>query len=252
MKKTRDVVIRFLPLVALLILWQVGSMAMQKELFLPSPLRTLQALHTLVSGEGFWMHLWASFRRVTLAVLITGAVSIPLGMAIAFCKPVNLLLYPVVKSLRFLPVTVFSSLLVLFLGIDEAMKVTFLVIATLFSFLPAVIQTCNEVDGRLLETAHTMGFSYTRTVLHVVFPYILPSVLGSLITLYGVGWTFVIIAELTNAQWGLGHLIYINSARGRTPMVFATIVVIVLVSFVFDKAANLGLRKAFAWRYENE
>lgn len=217
---------------------------------MPSPLRTLEALGTLMASGGIFTHLWASFSRVSIAILITGVISIPLGMAIAFCKPVNVLLYPIVKSLRFIPVTVFSSLLVLFLGIDETMKVTFLVIATLFSFLPSIIQTCNEMDERIFETAYTMGFSYTRTIFRVAFPYILPSVLNSLVTTYGVGWTFVIIAELTNAQQGLGHLIYVNSARGRTPLVFATIVVIIVFSFLFDKIMHFILKKIFAWRFE--
>lgn len=233
-------------------LWGLASRAVNKELFLPSPAATLAAIKTLLVSGGLFAHLGATFGRVTAAVLITGVVSFPLGIAIALCKPVNIVLYPVVKALRFIPVTVFSSILVLMLGIDEAMKITFLVIATLFSFLPVVIQTCNDVDSRLIETAYTMGFSYTRTVFHVIFPYILPSLVQSLITTYGVGWTFVIIAELTNAKHGLGHLIYINSARGRTPMVFAAIVVITCVSFFFDKGAQALVRRIFAWRYRDE
>ncbi len=239
-------------LASVLLLWTLGARAVNKTLFLPSPAQTFEALKAMLQGGGLFRHLGATFGRVSLAILITAAISFPLGMAIALCRPVNVALHPIVKALRFIPVTVFSSILVLTLGIDEAYKVAYLVVATLFSFLPVVIQTASDVDPRLIETAYTMGFSRPRTIVHVILPDILPSLLQSLITTYGVGWTFVIIAELTNAQFGLGHLIYINSARGRTPMVFAAIVVITLVSFLFDKTASFLVKKAFAWRFEDD
>ena len=96
-----------------------------------------------------------------------------------------------------------------------------------------------------------MGFSYNRMLLHCFIPYIIPSLLQSFITLYGVGWTYVIIAEVNNTQYGLGHLMYIGSARGKTSMVFAAIVIIIVVSWVFDKIGNFIVRKCFKWRFED-
>lgn len=241
-----------LMLATILWIWQVASTAVNKELFLPSPVKTYEAIKSLFANYGIFKHLGATFGRVTVAIFITGVISFPLGMAIAWCKPVQAIFGPIVKTLRFIPVTVFSPMLVLLLGIDEGMKITFLVVATLFSFLPAVIQTCSEVNERIKETAYTMGFSYVRTIVHVLFPYVLPSLVQSLITTYGVGWTFVVIAEVTNAQYGLGHLMYINSARGRTAMVYAAIIIISVVSFLFDKFGTSITKKIFKWRYRDE
>lgn len=62
----------------------------------------------------------------------------------------------------------------------------------------------------------------------------------------------MIIAEVNNTQYGLGHLMYIGSARGRTAMVFAAIVIIVAVSYTFDKISNFAIKKAFKWRFDDE
>lgn len=239
-------------LVCVIFVWWLGSKIVNKSLFLPSPLETFQMIGTLFETGAFFKHLGSSFYRVTAGVLIAAMISIPLGMAIAWYKPVAAVFKPIVDSLRYIPVTCFSPMLVLLLGIDEKMKVTFLVIASLFSFLPTVIQECSDPIDKLKETAYTMGFSYDRMLLHCFIPYVTPSLLQSLITLYGVGWTYVIIAEVNNTQYGLGHLMYIGSARGRTAMVFAAIVIIIVVSFVFDKLGNFIVKKCFKWRYDDE
>ena len=233
-------------------IWWGASLLVNKSLFLPSPTETFAMIVNLFETGVFFKHLGASFFRVTIGILIAAAISIPVGMLIAWYQPVNRVLKPVVDSLRYIPVTCFSPMLVLLLGIDEKMKITFLVIATLFSFLPTVIQTCSEPIDKLKETAYTMGFSYSRMLLHCFVPYVTPSILQSLITLYGVGWTYVIIAEVNNTQYGLGHLMYIGSARGKTAMVFASIVIIIVVSYLFDKLASTVVRKSFKWRFSDE
>lgn len=243
---------KFLFAVAIIIIWWLASLAVNKSLFLPSPVETWNVIVELLETGAFFKHLGSSFLRVIIGICISTLIAVPLGMAIAWNKEVNKVLKPVVDSLRYIPVTCFSPMLVLIFGIDEKMKITFLVIAGLFSFLPTVIQTCSEPIDKLKETAYTMGFSYPRMLLHCFIPYITPSLLQSFITLYGVGWTYVIIAEVNNTQYGLGHLMYIGSARGKTPMVFAAIVIIIVVSYVFDKVSNFIIKKTFKWRFEDE
>lgn len=55
--------------------------------------------------------------------------------------------------------------------------------------------------------------------------------------------------EVRQTKYGLGFIINVSSARGRTAVVFGAIIVIMLFSFVFDKLGNLLIRKIFQWRY---
>lgn len=232
--------------------WWGVSLIVNKSLFLPSPAETFAMIGTFFETGVFFKHLGASFMRVTIGILIAATISIPLGMCIAWYKPASKVLKPIVDAFRYVPVTCFSPMLVLLLGIDEKMKITFLVIAGVFSFLPTVIQTCSEPMEELKETAYTMGFSYNRMLWWCCIPYVAPTILQSLITLYGVGWTYVIIAEVNNTQYGLGHLMYIGSARGKTAMVFAAIVIVIAVSYLFDKLATEIVKHTFKWRFSDE
>lgn len=252
MKKFNDKITSLLVFIAVILIWIISSKTVNNRLFLPTPQQTINAVVAMYKAGTLWGNLFASFYRVTVAILITGAISIPLGMGIAWYKPINIVFSPIIRALRYIPVTAFSPILILLVGIDEEMKISFLIIATLFSFLPTVIQTCaDDENQKIKETAYTMGYSYSRCIFHVLIPYVMPSLLKSFITLYGVGWTFLIIAETTNTQYGLGHLMYVGSSRGRTDMVFASIFIIIIVSFLFDKIANYIINRAFPWRYRD-
>ena len=132
------------------------------------------------------------------------------------------------------------------------MKVSLIFIAVFLQYLPIVVHEFADVDKRIIETATTMGFDDFRSIWYVIIPYTMPELLRNFISLYGVGWTYVIIAEVTNANLGLGHLMYIGSARGNTKMVFAALITIIFINIAFDKIGKFIIKKKFAWRYSED
>ena len=67
--------------------------------------------------------------------------------------------------------------------------------------------------------------------------------------MYGIGWTYIIIAENTNTVTGLGHLMQIGAARGRTNVVFAVIITIIGVAVLMDFVGNLLIKWRFRWYF---
>lgn len=251
MEKSVKRIISVFVFIALLVLWYLLSTIVNNSLFIPTPLETIQMWITMVKGDLVW-HIVASFKRITIAVFLAGAIAIPLGLMIAKVTAINYVLNPMINFLRYIPITAFSPLLMLFIGIGEDMKILLIFIAVFLQYLPIVIHEFEDVDKRVLETATTMGFSDIRSIWYVVIPYTTPELLRNFISLYGVGWTYVIIAEVTNANWGLGHLMYIGSARGNTKMVFAALITIIAINILFDKIGKWIIKKKFAWRYRED
>ncbi len=251
MEKNMKRIISVLVFISLIMIWHLVSLTVNNSLFIPTPIETIQALITLLKGN-LLLHSLASFKRITIAVFVAGIISIPLGLLIAKVKIVNYLISPIINFLRYIPITAFSPLLMLFIGIGEDMKISLIFIAVFLQYLPIVVHEFEDVDIRILETANTMGFNDFRSIWYIVIPYTAPELLRNFISLYGVGWTYVIIAEVTNANLGLGHLMYIGSARGNTRMVFAALIAIIFINIVFDKCGKFIVRKKFSWRYKDE
>lgn len=243
---------RFLRSVVLVLcflaIWQVAS-TLTKPMFIPAPMSVWRALIDLSETGQLWYGLLYSFLRITSASMISMLVAIPLSLLIYGIRPVKETIMPIVSFLRYIPVTAFSPLLILWCGIGEKMKISFLFIATFVYLLPSVLLSFDEVPSDLMDTGRTIGMTGREAILEILLPASLPSICSTFLMMYGIGWTYCAVVEATNARFGLGFIINVSSARGRTSVVFAAIIVIMMFSFLFDKAGKFIIRKIFAWRF---
>ena len=230
-----------LPLAMVLILWQLASMAVS-PLFVPSPASVLDEFVSLLTNGQLVYGLVYSFWRITAASLLAAAVSLPLGMLVFYSSTAKAIILPITNLMRFLPITAFYPLLILWFGIGEQMKISFLFLATFVYMLPSVVLAFQEVSPDLMLTARTLSMNRFQILTMVLLPSTLPSILQTFTMMYGIGWTYIAVCEQINAKYGIGYIIYTSTARGRTAISFAGILTIILVSMAFDWLANKLIR----------
>ena len=73
--------------------------------------------------------IWYSFRRIFVATVVASAVAIPTGLLVYNVSIARDVLKPIIDIMRYLPVTAFYPLLIMWFGIDDKMKEAFLFIA---------------------------------------------------------------------------------------------------------------------------
>lgn len=242
---------RIIPILFVLILWIICSNFIN-PLFLPDPKRVLNSFIDLAKNGMLQKGIIYSFTRITVATFLSAIVSLPIGLLIINYKVLDDIITPITNFMRYLPATAFYPLLMLWVGIEETMKITFIFMATFFYFLPSVILCLKEVNSDLIDTALTIGMSRLEVLYKVILPSSLPSICQTFLMMYGIGWTYVVIAETINATYGLGHLINVSSSRGRTDMVFVSLITILIISYIFDNIGNFLIRKSFKWKFARE
>lgn len=237
------------PILILIIVWAITSNYTNK-LFLPKPSSVMENFISLSENGMLYTSISKSFWRITISTLISTAISIPLGLLMFACKPVDNFITPLITVFRYFPGNAFYPLLILWLGIEDKMKITFLFLVTFVYFLPTIILCIKDVDKRLVETGYTMGMNKFQVITKIILPYSMPSILQNILMMYGMGWTYIPIAEMVNANAGLGYLINIGSARGRTDMVFTSIISIMIISWLIDMIGNTIIRRVFNWKFK--
>ena len=225
---------------------------MTTPLFVPSPMAVWEALLGLIESDQLWTGLLYSFNRISLATFLSMAIAIPLALLICSCKTLNEMISPVISAMRYIPVTAFSPLLILWFGIDEEMKISFLFLATFVYVLPSTVLCLQEVPQDLIDTGKSIGMRSHEIIAEILLPAALPSIMNSFLMMYGIGWTYVAVIEAVNAKYGLGYIINQGAARGKTAVVFASILTIIVFSYMFDRIGNILIRKIFRWRYLND
>lgn len=244
----RKTITIFSTIFVFLFVWNIVSRRVN-NLFIPTPESVLAGFASLNENGHLVKGLLYSLYRVTLASVISGILSVTLGLLIYSNKYVKELLLPIVKMLRYIPVTAFYPLLIMWCGIGEEMKVSFLFIVTFVSMLPSMVIIFFDINDDLIDTGLTIGMSRLQVIRMVVIPATLPSIMESFLLQISIGWTYIPIVETINAKYGLGYIIQQSSARGRTDLIFTAVISIILISLFFDKGGQFIHKKLFRWKY---
>lgn len=248
MKKTICTLLTF---IAIIFIWYRVSLT-ANPLFIPNPVTVFNDFLILLDDGVIFTHFWYTFRRIMIATCISGCIALPLGLLVRNSKIAKATIYPVIMLLRYVPVTAFYPLLIMWVGIDEQMKISFLFIATFMYMMPSVVLSLEEVNEQLIDTGLTIGMSRLQTITRIQLPSTLPAILNGFVMMVGIGWTYCAVVETINARFGLGYIIHQSTARGKTDLVFMSIIVIMIVSFIFDNVCKAIIRRIFRWRYVND
>lgn len=218
------------------------------SVILPSPTEVLRAFPVLHFEEALVRSAGWSLYRVTMGFLLSAVVAIPLGLLMGTFPPIKHFFAPLLDPLRFLPISALVPLFLVWFGIEETMKVMLLFVGTFVYLLPLVVEAVENVDDVYLQTATTLGATRGQLVRHVIIPGSLPAIGEALRVMNGIGWTYVILAEIVNARYGLGYLITVAGKRSHVDQIFAGVIVILVIGVVTDQILRLLNKALFSWK----
>jgi NitT/TauT family transport system permease protein len=144
--------------------------------FLPSPTEVIRGLLQLFFEKQLGEAILTSTRRITIAFALAAAVALPLGVLMGSFEPINRFFEPVLAPLRFMPISAFIPLLILWFGIDESEKIAFLFLGVFVYLLPVVVTAIRAVPQEYVDTAYTLGASRGQVIVTVLVPAALPEI----------------------------------------------------------------------------
>jgi len=217
---------------------------------LPAPEAVVLTLkESLLSGE-LWANLQISLLRVLAGFAIGLAGGLALGVAMGLSPTVKDYVYPSFKVFAQVPVLGWLPLLMLLVGIDEALKVILISKAAL---VPIALNTCKGIQGvptRHIEVARVLKFTRWQMLSKVVFPAALAPIWNGV--RYGLthAWLALVVVELLASSEGLGFMIVYGRQLFQLDVVLAAVVVVGAVGYALDKLLALIERRLLGWRRE--
>ncbi len=250
-----------LPLLSVLVffaVWQaVATAGIWNQTFVPYPSTVWRAFidvsttHDGVRGYAGYLlyeHLYMTLRRVLAGVVIGVVLGVALGLVMGSVGWLRSVLEPWLTFLRALPPLAYFFLLVIWLGIDEAPKITLLALAAL---PPAAVATTAAVVAApvgLQEAARALGATRIQVIRDVVVPSALPETFTGIRLAVGMAYSSVVAAELFNGIPGIGGLVKDASNYNNTPVVLVGIFAIGFSGLVIDGLLRALERRAVPWR----
>ena len=219
---------------------------------LPSPVEVARAFPVLLNERALLQSIAATLKRVLIGFGLAVIVGVPLGILAGAWRIFEAAGAPLALFGRNLPVAALIPLTILWFGIDETQKVMFIFIACVpFVYSDAAAAIANVPD-RYVETAQTLGASSFQIVRKVLVALALPDIYSSLRHLFGLAFGYIMLAELINAQHGLGYLLMTSQRRGLSEHIILILLIIGLLAYGIDRLLFWFQRGLFPHRVIEE
>lgn len=224
-----------LSLVVPILLWTVISLLqLIPPTFLPTPIAVLQAGITMFAEANLLADVLASSGRVLAGFVVAALIGVPIGLAMGTFYSMDSLFAPIVGMVRYMPVTGFVPLIIIWVGLGETSKILIIMLGVVLYNAIMVADAVKFIPNEMINVAYTLGAKRWDVVWKVIIPATFPSVLDTLRVNISGAWNFLVIAELLAAQNGLGFKIIQSQRFLQTEKVLFCIVLIGLIGLVID------------------
>ena len=237
-----------LALIVPLLLWMaISSLKLVPPMFLPTPATVIDAGIKMFAEENLIVDVLASSARVLAGFVVAAIIGVPMGLAMGTFYSLDSLFAPIVGTVRYMPVTAFVPLIVIWLGLEEPSKILIIMLGVVLYNAIMVADAVKFIPNEMINVAYTLGATRRDAVFKVIIPAAFPSVLDTLRVNISGAWNFLVIAELVASQNGLGFKIIQAQRFLQTEKVLFCIALIGVIGLVIDYGLKSISQRLTPW-----
>ncbi|MBL1177223.1 ABC transporter permease [Pantanalinema sp. GBBB05] len=189
----------------------------------PAPSTVVQTIWSLTLSGELFQHIAITLYRVVVGFVIGSGAATLLGALTGYSRLAHQFLDPLLQSLRNIPSLAWVPLFILWMGIQEPSKLALIAVGVFFPVYLNLMSGVQQVDRKLVEVGKVYRLNSLQLIQRVFLPATLPAYIVGLRSGLGLGWMFVVAAEIMGASQGLGYLLVDGQTTGRPELILASI-----------------------------
>ena len=231
-----------------LVIWQIAAVWTDNHILLVGPIEVLLSFVRNVMQEDFLRIVLYSLARIGLGFLFALLTGLVLG-AISYRLPfMQELFSPVMAALKSIPVASFVVLLLIWFGSSKlSFFISFLIVFP--NIYVNTIAGLKSADRKLLEMADVLGVDKMNRFFYIYRPALMPYLDSCLAISLGMSWKSGVAAEIIGlSDHSLGERLYMSKISLDTAGLFAWTLMIILISFLFEKLVLMLVKRFEVWK----
>ncbi|HEY0471701.1 MAG TPA: ABC transporter permease [Kribbella sp.] len=229
--RTAAILLPIVGLVGAIALWWLATVVFSIQSYLlPSP---VDVIRSFLDQPGYLLQqTGVSFLETVGGFLLAIAIGVPIALLIVRSVILERLVYPLLLGVNAIPKIAIAPLLVVWMGFGQWPKA---VMVLLVCFFPIVISTATGMKStpvELVELLRSLRASRTQEFFKLRLRYALPQVFTGLKVAIALAVIGSVIAEFVGAQAGLGYVIANSGSSADTPLAFAGITLLSIMSII--------------------
>ena len=211
----------------------------------------MKLVEMIISGEVL-PYLWDTTWRTTVGFIISGLLGTSIGFFLGVRRSAEILFYSTIDGIRSIPPIALLPLFILFLGIEDTMKIGFIIFGAVW---PIVLNTFYGVKGintTYLKVAKNLGHSNRFIFKNVIFPLSLPSIFTGLKISLSISLILSIVVEMIAGNSGLGWLINYSNRNFDFDEMYGAIILVALLGWLLNMLLNIIDSRWLDWYYKSK
>jgi len=240
----------FVVLAALLVVWEAVSRAgIVNTIYVPPITKIAGELARLIANGELAKHLGGSALRFFLGFGAATVLGLAVGLAMGYFRAGYLLLEPLIELLRPLPPPAIIPIAILFLGIENQMKIFVITFACFFPIVVNTVQGVAGIDRVLIDTARTFGLATREILWKIVLPSASPNIVAGMRISLAIALILTVISEMVASNDGIGFFILDTERAFRIADMYAGIFTLMVVGYLINRLFVAVEARALAWYF---
>ena len=245
----KNALLRYAPIAIMALAWEmIARLGLVSSTALPPLSQVVIAWVDLLRSGDLFAASEASLWRAGAGLVLAIAIGAVLGIAMAWWRPANALLGPLVEMFYPMPKSALIPVTVIWLGFGDGSKILLIFLGCMLPVTLGAFNGARSSDRVLVWSARSMGASRPRMLWDVVVPSALPELLNGIRTAIALAFILLVSSELIVARQGLGYLIGYLGADGAYAPMFAVVLTVAFLGFAADRLYMQVVRRVLAWR----
>ncbi len=216
--------------------------------FFPPPSEVAGRLLELLRDGTLAAESLVTVRRMAVGFVLAALPGVALGVGMGVHRTVRLVFAPLVAAIYPVPKIALVPMVVILLGLTENSKYAIVALSVFFLVALNTMAGVMNVEQRFFDIARNNGARGWELIRTVAIPGALPSILTGLNLGLGFALTVIVGTELLLPQGGLGALIWRSYQVYDIATIFAVIVVVGLLGWLFNTLMLEVERQLIPWR----
>ena len=233
---------------ALLLLWEASArLGWVVSGNWPPVSAVAAAIVSGIAGGEILPILLSTLRRLVAGYALGCGAGIVLGLVLGASRPLRMVVQPVIEVLRPIPAPAIIPPLILFLGVDDTLKIFIVALSGFFPVFVSTLAGVRNIDDVLLQTARTFRVGWFRTVIGVILPAALPAIAAGLRTATSLALVVTVISEMIAGSSGVGYYVVQMQYALKPENMYAAVFWLAVIGYALNRGFLAAERRLIPW-----
>lgn len=232
--------------VVLLLAWWAASRN-SESFYFPPLTEILMRFQELWLFDHAVSDVWPSLRSLTLAMLTSIVIAVPVGVVLGVWPRAYKVLEPMLTFVWAIPKIALFPAFIALMGITSGMQITYVVMGTLWPILLGTIDGVRAIDLTVSDTMYAYRVKKWTMFSRVLMPGAAPQIVAGVRTSLAIGLVLVIVGEMLATAQGLGYFVLQAQQSYAMADMWAGALLVGLIGYGINLLFSIFERYVLAW-----